>query len=367
MSGEPAGAGELRMPLPELVRFVRAALAAAGLQDDASAAVAEAMLEADLSGADAHGVLRLPQYVAALQRGDVNPRPQLRVHASGPATAVVDGDNGMGHWVMRRATDEAITRAQATGIAWVGTRRSNHAGAGGVHVARAAAAGLVGIYSAVSGINHLAPSGAAVPLLGTNPLAIALPARDGAPVLIDIAMSVVSSGVVRAHALHGQTMPSGWMTERATGLPLHDASLAATGVMEAMGGHKGAGLALALGLLAGPLNGAAFGTELPDFAQPDSGFGVNTGQLMLVLDVARFMPLDTFIALVDRHLQSIEDAPRQPGTEGIRWPGRERQRRITERRTRGVPVTSALLAQLRQLADGLAIEPLAADRTPWPG
>ena len=356
----PTASGARRVGVQPLASFAADALTAAGLPGAQAATVAQAMVEADLTGADAHGILRLPQYVAALRRGDINPRPQLQLHGSGPSTAIVDGDNGMGHVVMAAAVAAAIERARQTGIAWVGTRRSNHAGAGGVYAAMPAHAGMVGVYSAVSGLNHMAASGGATPLLGTNPLAIALPARDGAPVVIDIAMSVVSSGVVRAHALTGQPMPAGWMTDRVSGEPLHDAKDAAKGLIEPIGGYKGAGLALVLGLLAGTLNGAAFGADLPDFATPDSGFGVNTGQFILALDVARFMPLDAFMQAVERHLHELEASPRLPGSDAIRWPGRERERRRAERLAHGVALPAELWSQLDGLATQLGVAALAS-------
>src|SRR5688500_18472918 len=133
-----------------------------------AAEVAALMTEADLTGADAHGVFRLPQYVRRIQAGGVNPKPRIEVRRSGPATALVDGDNGMGHLVMSRASDTAIALARETGIAWVGARRSNHAGTAGLYAERPARHGMVGIYAAVANANHMAPWGGSESLLGTN-------------------------------------------------------------------------------------------------------------------------------------------------------------------------------------------------------
>ena len=133
------------------------------------------MTEADLTGADGHGIFRLPQYVRRLKAGGFNKRPNITVNKTAPATALVDGDNGMGHLVMSRAADEAIAMARECGVSWVGVRRSNHAGPAGLYAEMPAAHGMIGLYAAVANANHMATWGGADLLLGTNPLAIGVP------------------------------------------------------------------------------------------------------------------------------------------------------------------------------------------------
>src|SRR3979411_3227902 len=194
--------------------FIVEALTTVGLPAGDAAKVAELMLEADLTGADAHGVFRLPQYVRRLRGGGMNPRPDIRVDKTAPATALVDGDNGMGHLVMARAAEAAGAAAAACGVAWVGARRSNHAGAAGVYAAMPLKRGMIGIYSVVASANHMAMWGGAETLLGTNPLAVAIPADAEAPVVLDISTTVVSYGTVKNYRLQGKTMPEGWMVSR---------------------------------------------------------------------------------------------------------------------------------------------------------
>ena len=129
-----------------------------------------------------------------------HPRAAIKVVNQGPATALIDGDNGMGHLVVERATRLASELAATSGIAWVGTRNSNHAGAGGVYVSMLTDAGLIGLYGAVSGFNQMAPWGGAEALLGTNPLAIGIPAGKQPAVIIDTATSVASAGMIKAAA-----------------------------------------------------------------------------------------------------------------------------------------------------------------------
>ena len=226
------------------------ALAAAGLPAADAARCAELMSEADLTGADGHGIFRLPQYVRRLKAGGFNKRPNVTVSRTAPATALVDGDNGMGHLVMSRAADEAIAMAQETGAAWVGVRRSNHAGPAGLYAEMPAAAGMIGLYAAVANANHMAAWGGADLLLGTNPLAIAVPTGKE-PLVFDMATSIVAYGTVKKYALRGLRMPDGWFVDAATGASINDPGKSAAGVLQPMGEYKGSGLALMIGLIAG--------------------------------------------------------------------------------------------------------------------
>src|SRR5712671_4069156 len=211
-----------RVPAAAIVGLITNALATVGLPAADAAEVAELMTEADLTGADAHGVFRLPQYVRRLKAGGVNPRPNIQVTKTAAATALVDGDNGMGHLVMARAAETAIEIAREVGIAWVGARRSNHAGAAGVYAALPLVHGMIGIYSVVASANHMAMWGGAETLLGTNPLAVAIPAGEEAPVVLDIATTVVSYGTVKNYRLQGRAMPEGWMVSNRDGGTLTD-------------------------------------------------------------------------------------------------------------------------------------------------
>jgi L-2-hydroxycarboxylate dehydrogenase (NAD+) len=211
--------------------------------------------------------------------------------------------------------------------------------------------------AAVANANHMPVWGGAELLLGTNPVAFALPAGEEAPVVLDIATTVVSYGTIKAHALEGRDLPEGWMVDRTTGRPLTDSRRSAEGLLLPVGGYKGSGLALVLGILAGVLNGAAFGRDVIDF-NADVKSDTNTGQFILALDIARFMPLDAFKAEMDRHLRDLRGSQRLPGFDEIRLPGERRRRLQTERARDGVPIMPAVLAQLDKLADELGITPL---------
>src|ERR1700704_7164355 len=215
------------------------AFRACGLPEADAGIVAEAMLDADLSGSDAHGIFRLAGYVGLLKRGQINPRANIKVLERSPATALVDGDNGMGHLVMTYAANLSVEIAGDAGVAWIGVRRSNHSGAGSTYAAVPLAHGMVGIYSAVSGSNFMAPWGGAEPLLGTNPIAVAIPAGAEAPVVLDIATSVASKGSIRSYALEGKPMPEGWVISREDGKPITDGRRLAGGNFRPVARKKG--------------------------------------------------------------------------------------------------------------------------------
>ena len=337
--------------------FIISCFKACALPDEDASEVARIMVEADLSGADAHGIFRLPQYIRRLQGGGVNPTPSITLNRSGAGTALVDGDNGMGHLVMTKAANTAVELAREAGIGWVGVRRSNHAGPASIYATIPMASGMIGIYSAVASANHMAVWGGSEPLLGTNPLAVGIPAGSQAPVVLDIATTMVSYGTIKSYALNGRKLPEGWLIERATGLPLTDPKRSTEGILEPIGGYKGSGLALVLGLLAGTLNGAAFGRDVIDF-NADVSTETNTGHFIVALDIARFMPFAQFQAEVDRQIQSLQESSLMPGFELIRLPGSDRLKRQKERMAKGVIVPRYLLTNLDALSKELGVAEL---------
>ncbi len=346
-----------RIPVAAVSGLIADAMGKAGLPADDAAKVAELMLEADLIGADAHGVFRLPQYVQRLKLGSTNPRPNITVERSAPATALVNGDNGMGHLAVSRAAETAVALARECGVAWVGCVMSGHAGAAGVYAALPLKADMIGLYSAVANANHMPLAGGAEPLLGTNPLAIAIPAGEEPPVVLDIATSIVSYGTIKNHRLQNKPLKSDWMVDPKTGEAITDPHKSMEALLLPMAGYKGAGLALTLGLMAGTLNGALFGRDCVDFnAEPDRV--TNTGQFVVALDPSRFQPLAHFKAEVDRHSRSLRASKTLPG-ESVRLPGDRRAQRRADRLAHGLPLAPELLVQLDKLAAEQGIKPLA--------
>lgn len=347
-----------RIPTRTVTAFIADAMLKAGVPAADAPKIAELMLEADLIGADAHGVFRLPQYVQRLKLGSTNARPNIVVNRTAPATALVEGDNGMGHLVIAKAMETAIEMARECGVAWVGAVHSNHAGAAGVYAALALKANMIGMYAAVANANHMPLAGGAEPLLGTNPLAIAIPAGQEPPVVLDIATSIVSYGTIKNHKMLNQPLPEGWMIDPKTGEAVTDPQKSGHALLLPMAGYKGAGLALMIGLLAGTLNGALFGRDCIDFnAEPDKV--TNTGQFVLALDPSKFQPLEQFKAEVDRHSRELRNSKPLPGNDAVRLPGDNRAKRIDDRMKNGLALPPELLVQLDKLAAELSIKKLA--------
>lgn len=344
------------VPAQSLRVFVSAVLSAEGLPSGDADLVADRMVASDLLGADGHGVFRLPRYVARLRAGGFNPNPGIRLISEFGATALIDGDNGFGHLVMDRAVTVAASLARMHGVAWVGARMSNHAGAAGVHALRLAEDGLIGIYIAVGNANHMAPWGGVELLLSTNPIAIAVPGGEE-PILLDMATTVAAYGKVKLAADRGELMPEGWMIDR-DGNPLTDPAKAEGGSLLPIGGPKGFGLALMFGFLAGTLNGAAFGRDVIDFNADDES-ATNTGQVVIALDPAVFGDPAVFRTQVEAVRRDMTGSMPRPGFEGVRLPG---ERALALRRLRsleGIEVPPPLMSRLAALGAPHGISPPA--------
>src|SRR3954466_11005429 len=189
-----------RVRVEALRDFIARAFETAGMSGGDAAAVGALMAEADLQGSDGHGVIRLPMYLRRIKAGGMNLRPDIRVTHEKPGMALVDGDNGIGHLVVKRAAELAIEKARTSGVAWVGTRSSNHAGPASLYARMPLAHGMIGLYFAVGNANHLPPWGGLDMLLSTNPIACAIPAGDEPPIVLDMATTVAAYGKVKAKA-----------------------------------------------------------------------------------------------------------------------------------------------------------------------
>jgi len=341
-----------------LQQFITRAFVAVGIPEQDALKVAGLMAEADLQGSDGHGVIRLPMYIKRIQAGGINKTPHIRVVQERAATAVVHGDNALGHLVVSKAVDLAITKAKTCGVAWVGTRFSNHAGPASLYARQPLQHDMLGLYFAVGNANHLPPWGGMDMLLSTNPISAAIPAGAEPPVVLDMATTVAAYGKVKAKAKRGEMMPEGWMIDR-QGQPLLDPNRSNEGFLLPIGGHKGYGLALIVGLLAGTLGGAAMGREVVDF-NADHETVTNTGQAILVLDLNAFGDPEVFKASVDHLVQDLRQSERLPGVERIWLPGEQSHLRRQAYTQDGIPLPAALHTDLAELAQALCIEPLSS-------
>jgi L-2-hydroxycarboxylate dehydrogenase (NAD+) len=337
-----------RIPFAHLQNFISLAMQRLGLPEGDANIVGRLMSEAELQGSDGHGVIRLLPYARRILEGGMNLRPQIRAKEERAAMALLDGDNGMGHLVMQRATQLAITKAKIAGIAWVGAFNSNHAGPASLYPRMALDEGMIGLYFAVGNANHLPPWGGLDMLLSTNPIAVAIPTLDEPPVVLDMATTVAAYGKVKAKAQKGEMMPEGWMIDR-EGKPLTDPNRAGEGFLLPIGGYKGYGLSLIVGLLAGTLNGAAMGSQVIDF-NADYKTTTNTGQAICVIDPAAFGDPTEFKKRVDTVARELRGSARMPKVDRIWLPGEQSYERRAQNLEQGVPIATALIEKLDQFA-----------------
>jgi len=294
------------VPASNLRAFIKSCFLAVGFTDTDASKSAQLMAKADLMGQDGHGVFRLPQYVRRIHAGGMNVTPVIQTLEDRTATALIDGDNGMGHLVMSHAAELAMSKAANTGVAWVGARHSNHAGPASLYAMMPLERDMIGIYVAVGSANHLPPWGGTDMLLSTNPIAVAVPGADNPPIVLDMATTVAAYGKVKTAAQRGETMPEGWMIDR-FGKALTDPTKAADGFLLPIGGPKGYGLSLIFGILAGTLNGAKFGKDVIDF-NADSQSVTNTGHFVIALDINAFTDVRQFKLEVDEIWRQIKSS-----------------------------------------------------------
>lgn len=340
------------VPVSAVIAFAGAVFKCVGVPAADAAKAARLLIESDLAGSDGHGIFRLAQYAGGLRAGRVAPNGEIRVIQDAPATAHIDGGNALGHLVMARATEIAIEKAQTQGAAWVGVRGSNHAGAASIWASQMLPHDMIGIYLAVGSNNFMAPWGGFERLLGTNPIAFAVPGLEEPPVVFDMATSIAANGKVQMAQQRDEQMPVGWVIDK-RGEPITDPNRASEGVLLPIGDYKGYGLSLMIGLIGATLNGGQFGREMADQKQPS-----NTGQGVLALSIARFGDPTIFKQRVDAVVRDIRDSGRLPGVEQIRLPGERSHAVRLERMKNGIPIPASLRAALDKLAGDLGVAKL---------
>ena len=337
----------------QISEFIQDALASAGMPVDDAARVAGLMADADLNGSDGHGIFRLPGYLKRIKSGGLNLTPDIRIERERPGMALVNGDNAQGHLVMSYCAETAIAKAKTTGVAWVGAHHSNHAGPANLYAKMPLTHDMIGLYVAIGNANHLPPWGGLEMLLSTNPIAIAVPALDRPDVVLDMATTVAAYGKVKTAAQRGEQMPEGWMMGR-DGKPLIDPTRADEGFLLPIGGAKGYGLALMFGLLAGTLNGAAFGKDVVDF-NADFETTTNTGQFIVAIDISAFGDVDGFKRQVDQVVDQMKGSPTLPGFDDVLLPGEQSHKKRVYREANGIPLHASLLKALNAMADEFSI------------
>jgi len=338
------------VPHEKLTTFAAACFEKLGLVPGDARLVAETLVASNLRGVDSHGVVRLPHYATRLRNGSIQPRPNIRVERTGPATAMVDGGAGMGQLVAVKAMQEAIALAKEAGVGAVGAKNSSHCGACAYYVEMALKEGLVGLaFTHADPI--MVPSGMQKVFLGSNPIAFGAPGQDGPPIVVDMATTNVALGKVIVAKQDGKPVPTDWGVDN-QGKPTTDPHKIVG--LAPMAGPKGYALALMIEVLCAQLTGVPFGTHMckmyGDLDKPR-----NLGHFMLALDVQRFTDPATFKAQIDLMVREIHaQEPTDPARPPL-VPGEPEYLTAEKRLKSGVPLGFGVLTDLRKLANELGV------------
>lgn len=335
----------------DLVEFACRVLERLNVPPEGARDVASCLVKADLRGIDSHGLVRLPVYARRLAAGVVNARPTIRRQRAAPAAALIDGDNGLGPVVGSSAMEAAVDLARGHGVGFVGVRASNHFGAAAYYVERAVAQGCIAM--AISNAPpNMAPYGGRVRFLGTNPLAIGIPAGAEDPLIFDASTSVVARGKIIVAAQEGEAIPDGWALDP-DGYPTTDAAQALAGAMLPFGGAKGSAISFLIDVVCGVMTGAAFAVHLNTLEDLTSV--QNVGHVFAAIRPDLFMPADAFRARMDEILRMLKQSPPAPGNERVLLPGEIETANERQYRRTGVPLRPAVIAQLADLGHPLKV------------
>ena len=332
-----------------LETYITKILVALDTPTDLAELVASSLVGANLAGHDSHGVGMAPTYAAQIRAGTLKPAARAHVEpASGMlATLAVNGAMGWGPPAGYLATEKTMERAKQYGIAAAVIRECQHIGRVGQYVERIAANDLIGIVTCNSS-SGVAPFGGKHRTLGTNPIAIAAPRQGGqAPVMFDGSTSVVAGNKLKVQVDKGLPAPAGWIIDRDGQPSTHAGDFFAGGALLPLGGHKGYALGVMVELLAGLLSGNS-ASFLPDFV---GGNGV----LVIGIRPDAFMPIDQYVAQVERACATLKAAPSLDVTRPVLLPGEPEQLARAERTANGIPLAEATWRSLSELADSLGI------------
>ncbi len=341
-------------PVQKVKAFCADVLRKAGLSADESAIVTESLLCAELRGIYSHGVVRLETYIQRVETGVMKMSAPVTTEMDHGAVALLNANNTFGQVAGHRAMKLAIDKARQYGAGVVGVRNSNHFGVAAFYAGMAQQEDMVGCV-----FTHSSPAmavfGTKTPLIGTNPIAVAIPAGDHLPIVLDMSTSVVARGKIRYAALTGQGIPLGWARDP-EGKPTQDAKLALKGSLEPVGGAKGSGLSLIIDLLCGILTNTILTggvKNVTDMSGPSM-----TGHFFAALDVSKFIDIQLFKANVDQVITNIKGFP--PVTDGgkIFMPGEIELLAEEKRMKEGIPLDQEVLDLLNKVATRYGASPL---------
>ena len=350
----------------KLARFIGDVLAKVGISPGDAATVADVLVAADLRGIESHGIARLESfYVERIRNGTIEATPDVRVVRESATSLVLDAGNGLGHPAAKRAMSAVIEKAKTTGTAFGAVRNSNHFGIAGFYAMMALEADMIGIASTNS-VRLAAPTFGRDLMLGTNPWAYAVPAKDEPAFVLDFATTTVPRGKLEVYARKEKALEPGWAID-ARGVETLRPVEALTGALLPLGGfgtdnggHKGYGLGMLAELMCAVLSGGAFGTDLPLPTSPPQVGAIS--HFFGAIRIDGFRDYSEFVTDMDRELRAFKDSRRVPGVERIYVAGEIENEKTLAYRRDGVPVHPKVWLGLERLAIDLGL-PFELERT----
>ncbi len=349
----------------QLFQFVYSVFIKTGCKHEHADLAAKVLLSADMRGVDSHGVARLIGYIRLWEAKRINSTPNIKVEYETPSTAVIDGDAGLGLVVAPFAMNVAIEKAAKVGTGWVSVKNSNHFGIAGYHAMMALNHDMIGI--AMTNASALvAPTFSMEKMLGTNPIAVAIPANEEPPFVADFATTTASNGKLEILQRKNEVAPSGWVQDK-YGTATNDASaLKNDGAMLPLGGdrehgsHKGYALGSIVDIFSAVLSGASYGPWAPPFPayvpMPENMPGQGLGHFFGAMRVDAFRPAAEYKHHIDNWIRRFRMATPVSGQERVLIPGDiERETEIL-RKKEGIPIFSSVNEELLEIGRKFGIQ-----------
>lgn len=347
-------------------KFTEKVFAAIGCSSKDAKLAAEVLVNADLNGVDSHGVARLSGYVRLYDHGRLNPTPEIKIVHETPSTATIDGDKGLGLIVAPFAMKLAIKKAKKAGSGWISVQNSNHFGIAGYHASQALDHDMIG-WAMTNAAPLVVPTFSREKLLGTNPIAVAVPAGEQPAFLADFATTAVAYGKMEILQRKGLKAPIGWVQDEAGNATDNANAVKEGGGLLPLGGdrehgsHKGYGLGAVVDIFSGVLSGANFGPWVPPFAT--AGFhdvtaeqvGKGTGHFLGAMRIDGFRPKEEFKSNMDKWIERFRSAKSIEG-ESVQIPGDQERRFKAERLESGIPLNDKVVESLQELSERFGVK-----------
>jgi LDH2 family malate/lactate/ureidoglycolate dehydrogenase len=343
------------VPISQLENYIADVLTHLDMEEEQARITAHHMVFADSKGTDTHGIMQLPIYVDRIKDGGINNRPHMQWEKETGNSGVLNGDNGMGHYVVHKAMERAIELAQHNAISFVSVYNGSHFGAAASYTKMAADANMIGFITS-NAAPLMAATGGVERVLGNNPLSFAVPRQDAYPVILDIACSNVAMGKLVLAQTKGESIPLGWALDK-DGNPTTDPyeGFQGGGTLLPIAEHKGYGLALIMDILSGVLTGANYGKNVGRMADTKKPTGV--GCSMIVIHIAQIMGTDQFFERMEDLLSMIGSSKKAEHADKIYLPGEKGNETALFRAESGIPIPEKLHERLTQIALELNMVP----------